>query len=174
MTRFFPVLAAGLALAACNALENLIKIPVTVNSEVTIPAGTGIGVLTSVTAQESSTNMEEELELNDTRLDRLKTVELRECDLTLISPSNSDFGFLNDIEVYIADEELGDVLIASKSNIPDNVGKSLTLQVEDGDLTAYLSRETITLRTKVVTDEILLTGHEVKIRTKFRVTADLF
>lgn len=173
-----PVILLSLFLmmttASCNLIEDLIKIPIKINSEVTIPAGTGAGILIDVFSDDAETNIEEELTINDSRKDKIKTIELRECVLTVISPSGSDFGFLKEIEVFLSDDELGDVLIASKSDIPNDVGDEISLNVVNTELAEYIKKESITIRTKVVTDEVLIQNVDVNVFTRFRVTADIF
>lgn len=161
-------------LSGCNLIEDLIKIPITINSELTIPAGTGAGVLVNVFANEQQTNIEEEMTLNDSRKDRIKTVELRKCVLTVTAPSGADFSFLNDIEVYLSDDDLGDLKIASRYDIPDEIGDELTLDVSHADVADYLKKESIRLKTSVTTDEVLLQNIDINIYTRFRVTADIF
>jgi hypothetical protein len=173
-TLTFTAAALFIFLGSCNLIENLIKIPIKLNSEVTIPAGTGIGVLVDLFSDETETNIEEELTLNDSRKDKIKTIFLKECVLTITSPSGQDFGFLNKIEVYLSDEELGDVLIASNNNIPDDVGNEITLSPNNVDVTEYIKKDSIKLLTKVTTDEVLLTNVQVNVFTRFRVTADIF
>lgn len=172
--RLILILAVALAVVSCNLIENLIKIPIRVNSGITIPAGTGVGILTNIFSDETQTDLENELEINDSRLDRLKSVELRECVLTITSPSNGDFSFLNKIDVYLSDDELGDILIASKDNIPNDAGNSIALSVEGDDLVDYLRTGIIKLKTSVVTDEVLLSDYDINVFTRFRVTADIF
>lgn len=165
---------AILGFSGCNLLEKIIKIPVKINSELTIPAGTGIGLITDVFAEETETNIEETLALEDSRKELIKTCRLKECVLTITSPSGTDFSFLNDIYVYLVDDELGEIQIASRTDIPNDIGGELELAISSAELSDYLKKDSVTIKTRIVTDEILLTNVTVNVYTRFQVTADIF
>lgn len=68
-------------------------------------------------------------------------------DLEADSPSDADLSFLDRLEVYVEAPELDPVLVASASSFPEGE-RTVSLMVEDVDLTDYVVSESMTITTE--------------------------
>ena len=157
---------------SCDKLEDLIKIPISITDQFTIPAGTGIGTIFSPITGSSETNIEQELENNDARKDKIKTVKLRELKLTILT-SGKDFSFADSLEIYLNTEGQEEILIATKDDI-DPDATSIDMDVVGDDLADYLKQDEISFRAKFENKELDLTSTDVEVFAKFRITVDIF
>lgn len=139
----------------------------------TIPSSSIINSPFDIATPETTTNSESTFENNDTRSDLVESVRLRELRLDLIAPSDGDFNFLNEIEIFITADGLPEVLIASDLDIEPNDSRSLDLDIEDVELREYIVQDTYTLRTRTITDETINEDHQIEVFTRFRVDAEI-
>lgn len=139
----------------------------------TIPSSSIINLPFDIATPETTTNSESTFENNDTRSDLVESVRLRELRLDLIAPSDGDFNFLNEIEIFITADGLPEVLIASDLDIEPNDSRSLDLDIEDVELREYIVQDTYTLRTRTITDETINEDHQIEVFTRFRVDAEI-
>ena len=66
--------------------------------------------------------------------------------LEITSPGNGDFDFLNSIEIFIAAENLEEVKIAWKDNIPADGLTYLELKTSSADLKDFIKEDRFTLK----------------------------
>lgn len=157
---------------SCDKLEDLLKIPITITDEFTVPAGSGLGVLLEPLTGDAETNIEESLSSNDSRKDKIKTIELRELTLN-IKTSGEDFSFVDDIEIYLNAEGQTEKLIAWKNDISAS-SSSVTLDNISDDLAAYIKADKVSFRAKFENKELVLSNIRVEVVSKFWITADIF
>ncbi|GGH74668.1 hypothetical protein GCM10011318_20880 [Phaeocystidibacter marisrubri] len=171
MRKLFVPIALLATTTSCDKLNELTVFDISTTTEIVIPATTGINLPFSMTTPNIETNSSSTFENNDTRADLIQDIRLTDCELVITSPSSANFDFLNSIEIYISTQELPEVLVAEKQNIPEDGRTSLTLDVTNEDLSEYIKSERYDMRTKIVTDQV--PGSEVRIdaSTVFRVDA---
>ncbi|MEX1193073.1 MAG: hypothetical protein WEA99_13980 [Brumimicrobium sp.] len=143
------------------------------NFDAIVPASAQIDSPVTLNTPEKTTNSEVEFESNDTRKDKIEQIILEDLELTIISPDDETFSFLNDIEIYLSSENLPEIKIAYKEDIPENVGDKIICEVIKKDLKEYIMEESITIRLTTVTDEVITEDVEVDIFTNFFVDAKL-
>lgn len=160
-------------IGSCDRIDELTMFDVEYTTSFTIPSSSIIDLPFDITTPETTTNSEATFENNDTRSDLVESVKLRELRLDLTAPSDGDFNFLNEIEIFINAEGLPEVLIASDLNIEPNGLQSINLDVEDTELREYIRGETYTLRTRTLTDETINEDHDIEVFTRFRVDAEI-
>ena len=68
-------------------------------SEVVVSSSIGQLVPVSLNTPEMETNSEFKFESNNTRKDKVETIRLSELRLSITSPSNETFSFLNSMEI---------------------------------------------------------------------------
>lgn len=158
---------------SCDKIDELTKFDVEYTTSFTVPSSSLIDLPLDITTPETTTNSESTFENNDTRSDLVESVKLTELRLDLITPSDGDFNFLNEIEIFISAEDLPEVLIASRVDIPANSSRSIELEIENTELKEYIKKETYTLRTRTLTDETINEDHQIDVFTKFRVDAEI-
>ncbi len=158
---------------ACEGLDKLTQFHLNYNETITIPAVIGLNLPFNILTPAIKTDTEEVLELNDTHKNLIEEVNLVELNLDIIDPSDSDFGFLKSIEIYIESDNEAEVLIAWKDDIDNTIGSTLVLEVSDEDLTRFIIEDSFSLKVTTVTDEIPLTDHEIEIQSRFFVNASI-
>lgn len=162
-----------LLVTGCDKLEDLIKIPLENNTEVTIPANTVVELPVDILSPDSETNIEQELQNNDSRKDKIKTIYLEELDISTVSPQGKSLKFIKDIQLFIDVDDQPEKEVAWKYDIPDNVGTEIELNTSDDDLAEYIRKDEITIRAKVTTDEVLTQNVTVNIYSRYQITADI-
>lgn len=138
-----------------------------------IPSLIGLNLPLNIPTPNISTNAESTLEMNNTHKDMVESVRLKTLQLTLTNPVNGDFNFLKSIQIYMSADGLDEILVASLTDIPSNVGNTLTLAPIDVELMEYVLLDQVDLRVKTVTDELITTAHQINIHSVFRVDAKI-
>ena len=119
-----------------------------------------------------TTDSESEFQNNDTQIDKVKEIVLKELCMTITDPANETFSFLKSIHIYISAAGEPEKLIASKEDISSNA-QIINLEVTEEVLDSYVKKDSYSLRTEVVTKETLFHDVDLLIDLKFRVTANI-
>ena len=119
-----------------------------------------------------TTNSEKEFAQNNTKVELVKEIILKQLDLTITSPNDKTFSFLKSIEVYISADGEEETKLAWNNSVQSDA-KSIELETTDSALDRYVKKNKYNLRTKVTTKETLFNSVDIKIDFTFRVTADL-
>ncbi len=165
------LLHAALFLGGCK--KKITQFYVDYHTEAVVQSTFGNFVPFSVGTPEMETNSTYEFEANDTDKKRINSIFLKNLVLTVISPNNQTFSFVNDIEVYIDSPNNPEILIAAKNDIPNSTGQQLNMQVPDTDLQEYIKDTKFSLRLKVVTDETIAQDVQIDIYSNFLVDAKI-
>jgi len=172
MRKLIPLLLLIPFLFACEKPQQDISFYLPVNSEATIPAGTGINLPFNLVTPNIESNSQAAFNGNNTSASLVKSISLATMTLELISPSGEDFSFLDEITVYISAEDLPESEIASLINIsPDS--SLIELNTTGLDLKQYVVKDKFDMRIKTSTDEILGSEHKLEIKSRFLVEASL-
>jgi len=118
-----------------------------------------------------TTNSENEFAQNNTNVDLVKEIILKNLKLTITSPSDKTFSFLKSIEIYISADGEDETKLAWKDDIDSNA-KSIDLETTTAALDKYVKKDKYKLSTKVVTKETVNEDVDIKIDFTFQVTAD--
>lgn len=172
MGKYVLILIAAIILASCSKLDELTKFNMDYNTQVTIPSTTGINLPVDILTPDTETNSESTFESNDTRKDLIEEIKLTALQLNITTPTESDFSFLESIDVFISAEGLDEIKIASKTMVPETVS-TLDLDVTDIDLKEYIKKDTYSLRLNTVTDEAMNQDHEIDVKSTFFVDAKI-
>ena len=163
-----------LALSGCVDLAQYTQFNMDYQSRVVIPSSSGLNLPFNVFTPDVESNAEATFQVNDTRKDLIEEIQLTELGLTLTTPSNSDFSFLKSIEIFLEAEGLSEIRVAWNTEVPENVGSTLDLETTTVDLKEYIKKDSFSLRVNTVTDEALLSDHEIDIDALFYVDAEIF
>ncbi|MBT2162687.1 hypothetical protein [Zobellia barbeyronii] len=173
MRKFLLILTVFSTLVSCDKLDELTKFNLDYKSQVTIPASAVIDLPFDMFTPDMETNSDSQFEVNDTRKDLIEEIKLTKLQLEITSPDDSDFSFLESLEVYISADGLDEIMIASKEVVDENVGDVLDVDVLDVDLKEYIKKDNFNLRMNTVTDELISTDHEIDVNTTFFVDAKI-
>ncbi len=176
MKKHFLTLAVFLVIigfSSCSLFRKEISFNVNDTVNTKIPATLNINVPFNIPIPPVSTSATEEFENKHTAPDLLEKVALTDLTITITSPSDQTFAFLNEIYIYIQKSDGSDErLIASATNI-SSTSKTISLTCTEENLVPYLQESSYKLRLKVKAKQILTHDVYVSINLKFRVTAQL-
>lgn len=141
-------------------------------SDITIESTSPINIPFDISSPNVTTNSSQEFENNNTNINLVKDIRLQNLQLEITNPSNQTFSFLSSIHLYISTSSSDEIEIAFLDAIPSSATK-IDLIPTNVKLDTYVKAPAYNLRTKVVTKQILTNDVNVKINTKFRVTANL-
>ena len=156
---------------ACKDLEKLTEFSMSYSSNITIPKSTGLDLPVTVPTPDIETNSESEFAVNDTRKDMVEEIFLTGLDMTITSPDDQTFSFLESIRVYIVAEDLPEIEVAYQENVSVSAGSQLSLETTGENLREYIIKDAFNLRVKTVTDEVLSYDTDIKIDSRFFVNA---
>jgi hypothetical protein len=155
-------------------LEQLVTFNFNDSAEIVIKSGLGVNTPISIPTPNIKSSSRSAFESNNTRVDLVKNVKLTRLVLTMDKPNNASFDLLKSIKIYIIAEGLEKKLIAHKTDIPTNVGKTLELETTEDNLDDYIKSESYGIETEVVTRKQYLSDLHIIADMGFRVTADIF
>ncbi len=119
-----------------------------------------------------TTNSSSTFAANNTSKDLVEEINLSELKLTIESPENEDFSILQSVEVYISADGETDTKIAWLDSVPANA-TSISLNVSNADLKAFIFKDEFTLKVKTVTDEVNTEQYDIRVDAKVHVNAKI-
>jgi hypothetical protein len=159
--------------SGCKVVENLLTFRIDNDASMTIPSAVGINTPLSIPTPEVSSQASQTFKNNNTDINKVKNVILERLNLTTTSPNQATFQFLKSIKIYISAPGLEEKLLASKMDIPTTVGNTLELETTSDAMDTYLKKETYSLRTEVVTRQVVGYETTIKAAMTFKVTANI-
>ncbi|MFT6717116.1 MAG: hypothetical protein ACJA0Q_001767 [Saprospiraceae bacterium] len=156
---------------SCSKIDEFTQFEMDYSEQVIIPSSSGLSLPFNLYSPDVETNSESTFEVNDTRKDLIEQIKLTKLNLTLTSPSNSDFSFLKSIDIYINATGVSEVKVAWSSDIPSS--NIIEMTTTDADLKEFIKKDDFTLRVNTVTDEILTSDHHIDIYSNFYVDAEV-
>ena len=169
--RLFILFIISLLLFSCK--KKLTEFYIDYTSEATIPATIPIASPINIWTPDQTTNSEFEFEVNNTAKDRIRSIILKDLEITIVSPTNQNFSFLKDIDIYISADDVGEELLAYKHDISDDIGQELTCKVTNNDFQEFIKEDNFKIKLKTVTRELITNDVKVAIYTNFLVDAKL-
>jgi hypothetical protein len=138
-------IAMLLCITSCDKIRQLKTFDLDYNTSFEIPATGFLGGLVQTPPQRVETNSSSALEDQGTKSKWVESVCLSKMSGTITS-GNSDFDFLESIEVYVAADGFDEILLAYSYNIPQNV-KTINLTPGSQNLKELLIQDSFQLRT---------------------------
>lgn len=170
---FASVVLIAMFFQGCETIDRLTQFHIDYSTSVIVPASTGVNLPFNLMTPKIESNAESTMAVNDTRKDMVEEVSLSSLKLTLTSPSNEDFSFLESITIYINADGMAETKVAWKENVSATAGSVIELDVTGVDLKDYILKDEFTLRVNVVTDEFLATEHQIKVDARFFIDAKI-
>lgn len=173
MKKYFYVITAIFLFNSCDKIDELTKFDMEYDSTVEIKSTANLNLPFDVFTPDVETNSESEFEVNDTRKDLIEEIRLKKLDLNITSPSDQDFGFLESVDIYISADGLDEIRIAYVAEVPQTVGNSISMDLEDVDIKEYIKKDKFSLRLNTVTDEALTNDCSIDVKSVFFVDAKI-
>lgn len=158
---------------SCEEVNDLTKFDIEYEKTFTIPGTIGIDTPITIPTPDITTNSEEKFSGNDTKKELVEEIIMKQLTLSIQSPSDGDFSFLERLTIYIDAEGMEQTKIATRESIPDDVGSTLEMETPSVDLKEYIFKDSFKLKTTVTTDETIMEDHEIKADMVFTVDAEL-
>jgi hypothetical protein len=160
-----------LVMASCKKIDEFTKFNMDYNTTIVIPSNAIIALPLNILSPDIESNAENEFAVNDTRKDKIEEINLKELKLTITSPPNQQFNFLDSISVSINADGLFETQVAYLYNVPANVQELSLIVNETQDLKEYIKQDKFTLKVRTVTDELITQNINVNVYSKFFVDA---
>ena len=169
----FPLILIVLSLTGCKSMDKLTQFDMNFNQSFTIPATTPIALPFPIQTPEIQTNSETFFTTHHIDPNLIEKVSLKKLELTVSSPADGDFGFIKTIEISIAAEGQDDVKIAWLEDVPVGAGSTLTVNVSNVDLKAFIMKEKFSLKIKASTDETTTSDYTIDAKSVFLLDANI-
>ena len=176
MMRLITIIAlitTTFVISSCEKVDELTQFDIDYSTSFTIPGSTGLDVPFDLRTPEVETNSQQEFSGQDTKEDLVEEIVLEEMNLSIQSPSDGDFSFLNGLTIYISADGMEGTKLAWKDSIPDSVGNTLQLETSPEDMKEYIFKDHFQLRVKSKTDEVIDQDHEIDVNSVFHVDAEI-
>lgn len=158
--------------SSCKKVDKLTQFTKDIESEVTLPSALGINLPFNIPTPPITTNIEEDLEVENSRKDLIENAQLTYLKLTITDPDDKTFKWLNDAEIFIKAEGLDEKKIAFIHDISSTVGNVIELEtINNTNVSEYIKKDEFILHLKVVTDQISLEEADIKIESKVFIDA---
>lgn len=156
--------------SSCESLSKLTQFKMDFKETVTIQKSLPFETPFDLFTPDIVTNSESAFAVNNTSKDLVEQIKLTQLKLTIKSPSDSNFGFLKSISIFVsAGSDLPETKVAWKENIPLTVGKELLLDVTDADLQEYIKEKSFKLKLSTVTRKTIGSDYQLDLYTEFLV-----
>ena len=119
---FLSAVVATATLASCSTVSSILQNTFPYNATVLVTSGSPANTtLSSVSAAQS---------INQLTGSGSNVKDIRVSNATLSVNSNTSVGLFKSVKVYLSNNGSNEILVASREDIPDNVGNSLALDVK--------------------------------------------
>ncbi len=162
-----------ISMVSCNKLDKLTQFNIDYKETVTVPGNTIISLPFDLDDQELETNSSTSFENNNSNKDLVEKATLIKMQLDHKSPSSGDLSFIESISIFLEADGLPEIKIAWKDVVPENVGKTLDLDLTDADLKDYVKKDDLRIRINSVIDEALSQDQVIDINTSIFIDAKI-
>jgi hypothetical protein len=170
---FIPLFLFFTLLLSCEAIDELTKFDLDIQTSVSIPATTLIDIPFDVLTPDVTTNSQSTFENNNTNRDLIESIKLTRMQLSITSPDDGNFNFIREIRIFIEADGLEEIEIANALDLENTNSNTLLLQSERQELREYLIKDSYQLRIQTITDETINQTHNITVDSKFRVDANI-
>ena len=119
---FLSAIVATATLASCSTVSSILQNTFPYNATVLVTSGSPANTtLSSVSAAQS---------INQLTGSGANVKDIRVSNATFSVNSNASVGLFKSVKVYLSNNGSNEILVASREDIPDNVGNSLALDVK--------------------------------------------
>jgi hypothetical protein len=133
------------------------------NTTTQITSFSGISLPINLPMFDIKFNLTDTGSINEPYIGMIDDIYLHSLKMELISPSNLDFGFIDDFEMFISSDQFPEVPFAHHYNASPDIGKVIYLVSDRSLLDDYIKGGNYTMRTEMVADEIILQDIEIEV-----------
>lgn len=123
---FLSAIVATATLASCSTVSSILQNTFPYNATVLVTSGSPANTtLSNVSAAQS---------INQLTGAGANVKDIRVSNATISVNSNTNVGLFKSVKVYLSNNGSNEVLVASREDIPDNVGNSLALDINSNQV----------------------------------------
>ncbi|QOW10846.1 hypothetical protein Q73A0000_11005 [Kaistella flava (ex Peng et al. 2021)] len=123
---FLSAIVATATLASCSTVSSILQNTFPYNATVLVTSGSPANtVLSNVSAAQS---------INQLTGSGANVKDIRVSNATISVNSSTSVGLFKSVKVYLSNNGSNEVLVASREDIPDNVGNSLALDINSNQV----------------------------------------
>lgn len=166
-----PLLVVLLLASGCKKFDEFTQFDYQADYVVRVNKTAIVTTPIDIVTPDIATTSESTFGANNTRKDMVEQVVLRELELSVKAPVTGNLKFLKSVNIFLSAEELPEIRVAYKNEVPADVGTTLNLDVTGANLTEYIKKDTYRLRVSVTTDEAITEEHYINAHGVFFVDA---
>ena len=171
--RFTIVALLALVTVSCNEIDKLLTFTISNQTTFKVNSGFLVNSPAEIATPDVTTNSSAEFKNNNTSVELVKDVQLKEVRLTIADPANKTFSFLKSVHMYISTTADDEVELGYQDNI-SSTSNTITLTCTTQKLDKYIKASSYKIRTKLTTKETVTQDVTVKADMSFQVTANPF
>lgn len=175
LNRYFLITISSFLIfsgVSCKKIEELLTFNISVENDFTVGASSPLSVPFDILTPQVTTNSTQQFQNNNSNVNKVKNIKLKNIDLRIISPSGKTFSFLESVHIYVSTNANDEIELAYLDNV-SSTATSVSLIPTTASLDKYVKASSYNLRTKVVTKQSVTQNIEIKNLCQFQVTADL-
>lgn len=173
-TKKFAIIAfIALLTVSCSEIDKLLTFTISNQTTFKVNSTFPVNFPTEVLTPDVTTNSSAEFKNNNTRVDLVKDVQLKDLTLTIADPASKTFSFIKSIKIYISTTADDEIELGYLDNV-SSTSNTLSLICTTQKLDKYIKASSYKLRTKLTTKETLTQDVTIKADMKFNVTASPF
>jgi hypothetical protein len=159
------LLAAVVFLSSCATVQSIIKSTFPYTASLVIPASTKVNATASATSAASSFD---QVFGNQNGSDYVKEVRIANAKLIALNPTSQSMGAFKSVKIYISNGDSGEVIVASRSDIGENIGSDLILDIDNSRfLDKYIKGNNLRIRMEYVLRKSVPTDVSVRASLNF-------
>lgn len=121
-------LTISVILCGCATVQSIIKSTFPYTASLIIPATAKAGTTLSAISAASSFD---EIFGNQKGTEYIKEVRIASAKLNASNPSDKSLGMFKSVKLYISNGNSGEIMIASRTDVQENIGSSLVLDIDN-------------------------------------------
>jgi hypothetical protein len=157
--------AIVILLSSCATVQSIIKSTFPYTASLIIPASAKVNGTNSATSAASSFD---QVFGNEKGSDYVKEVRIANAKIIALNPTSQSMGVFKSVKVYISNGESGEVMVASRNDIGENIGNDLILDIDNSRfLDKYIKGNNLRIRMEYVLRKAVATDVSVRASLNF-------
>lgn len=158
-------LAISIGITGCATVQSIIKSTFPYTATLIIPASSKANSTISATSAASSFD---EVFGNQSGNTYIKEVRIASAKITAANPNTQSMGMFKSVKLFISNGNSGEVMVASRNEVAENIGSSLVLDIDNSRfLDSYIKGNNLRIRAEYVLRNGLTTDVSVRAALTF-------
>jgi hypothetical protein len=161
----YALFATVILLSSCATVQSIIKSTFPYTASLIIPASAKANTTASATSAASSFD---QVFGNQSGSEYVKEVRIANAKIIALNPTTQSMGVFKSVKVYISNGDGGEVMVASRNDIGENIGNDLILDIDNSRfLDKYIKGNNLRIRMEYVLRKSVDTDVSVRASLNF-------